>query len=37
MAQPALESKAWTRLLRFEDPLLVKMDGRLGRGVIVRP
>ncbi len=37
MAQPALESKDWTRLLRFEEPLTVKMDGRSGRGVILRP
>jgi hypothetical protein len=37
MAQPALESKEWTRLLRFEEPLVAKMDGRVGRGVILRP
>ena len=37
MAQPTLESKEWTRLLRFEEPLTVKMDGRGGRGVILRP
>ncbi len=37
MAQPALESKKWTRHLRFERPLTVKMDGRGGRGVILRP
>jgi hypothetical protein len=37
MTQPARESKEWTRLLRFQDPLTVKMDGRGGRGVILRP
>ena len=37
MAQPAHESKEWTRLVRFEKPLTVKMDGRGGRGVILRP
>ena len=37
MAQPAREGKDWTRLLRFEEPLTVKMDGRGGRGVILRP
>ena len=33
----SVESKAWTRLLRFEEPLVVKMDGREGRGVILKP
>ena len=37
MAQPAVESKTWSRLLRFESPFTVKMDGRGGRGVILRP
>ena len=37
MAQPAHESKEWTRLLRLEEPFTVKMDGRGGRGVILRP
>ena len=37
MAQPVLESKPGTRLLRFEDPVNVRMDGRSGRGVILRP
>ena len=37
LAQPALERKEWTRLLRFAEPLTVKMDGRGGQGVILRP
>jgi hypothetical protein len=37
MTRPTLEREEWTRLLRFEEALTVKMDGRGGRGVILRP
>jgi CheY-like chemotaxis protein len=36
-AQPALTEAAHVRHLRLESPLLVKMDGRKGEGVILKP
>ena len=36
-ARPAVEEAGFVRHLRFETPLLVKMDGRAGRGIIVKP
>jgi len=35
--QPALDEAGLVRLLRFEQPLTVKMDGRRGEGVILKP
>lgn len=35
--QPALEEAGSVRLLRFAQPLTVKMDGRRGEGVILKP
>ncbi len=35
--QPALDSAGAVRLLQFEEPLTVKMDGRRGEGVILKP
>jgi len=37
LAQPVEASKEWTRHLRFDAPFTAKMDGRGGRGVILRP
>ncbi|HVG08859.1 MAG TPA: PEP/pyruvate-binding domain-containing protein [Thermoanaerobaculia bacterium] len=36
-AQPALSETAHVRHLRLESPILVKMDGRKGEGVILKP
>jgi hypothetical protein len=36
-SQPAMSSRKFTRHLRFELPLLVKMDGRRGKGIITKP
>jgi CheY-like chemotaxis protein len=36
-AQPALSENAHVRHLRLESPILVKMDGRKGEGVILKP
>ena len=36
-ARPALSETAHVRHLRLENPLLVKMDGRRGEGVILKP
>jgi hypothetical protein len=36
-AQPALSEHAHVRHLRLESPILVKMDGRKGEGVILKP
>lgn len=35
--QPAVEERGCVRHLRFPSPLLVMMDGRAGRGVILKP
>jgi CheY-like chemotaxis protein len=35
--QPAIEEKQFVRLLRFERPLLVKINGHQNKGVIVKP
>ena len=37
MAQAPRETKTYTRMLRFEDPLVVRMAGATGRGVIYKP
>ena len=36
-AQPAVQEGPFTRHLRFEQPIVVKMDGRKSRGVILKP
>lgn len=36
-ARPALSETAHVRHLRLDEPLLVKMDGRKGEGVILKP
>ena len=36
-SRPAVEETAFVRHLRFDAPLLVKMDGRSGRGAILKP
>jgi hypothetical protein len=35
--QPAVEEAGPVRLLRFASPVVVRMDGRSGRGVISKP
>jgi hypothetical protein len=37
LAQPALEERNFTRLIRFAHPIVVKMNGRQNRGVILKP
>ncbi len=36
-AQPAVEEASCVRRLRFDEPLIVKMNGRTNEGVILRP
>jgi len=36
-AQPAIEEDGHVRLLEFDAPLVVRMDGRTGEGVILKP
>ena len=36
-AQPAVHSGRYVRHLRFDEPLVVKMDGKHRRGVILKP
>ncbi len=35
--QKALKKRAHTRHLRFKEPLTIKMDGRNGQGIIIKP
>lgn len=35
--QPAIEEKNFTRLLRFDHPVMVKINGHQNRGVILKP
>jgi hypothetical protein len=35
--QPAEEESGWVRHLRFDAPLIVKMDGKRNAGVILKP
>jgi hypothetical protein len=37
LAQPALEIRNDTRLIRFTGPLTVRIDGHHGKGVILKP
>jgi CheY-like chemotaxis protein len=37
LRQPPLKATAWTRLLRFERPLVIKINGHLNKGVILKP
>jgi hypothetical protein len=36
-AQPAVAETTFVRLIRLDEPVLVKMDGRKNRGVILGP
>ena len=36
-AQKCEEERSYARLIRFTQPLVVKMNGKLGRGVILKP
>jgi hypothetical protein len=36
LSQPTIEQKTFTRLVRFEKPLLIKINGHLSKGVILR-
>jgi CheY-like chemotaxis protein len=37
LAQPAIEQKEFTKLVRFEKPLTIKMDGHHNKGIILKP
>lgn len=37
LSQPALEEKVFTRHLRLENPVVVKMNGHQNRGIILKP
>ena len=37
LTQPPLERKEFTRLIRFSQPILIKINGRQNRGVIIKP
>jgi hypothetical protein len=35
--QPSLEEKTFTRLLRFDKPIQIKMNGHHTKGIIFKP
>ncbi len=35
--QPAEEKKNYTRLLHFEDPIIIKMNGKKNKGIVIKP
>ncbi|MGQ9644135.1 MAG: PEP/pyruvate-binding domain-containing protein, partial [Ignavibacterium sp.] len=37
LSNPAIEEKDFTRLLRFEKPIIVKMNGHQSKGIIIKP
>lgn len=37
LRQPALEEKTYTRLVRFDKPLVIKINGHKSKGVILKP
>jgi CheY-like chemotaxis protein len=37
LAQPPLEVKEYTRLIRFKNPIVIKMNGHQNRGIILKP
>ena len=37
LQQPAVETKAYSKHLRFEEPVIVKMNGKENKGIIVKP
>jgi CheY-like chemotaxis protein len=37
LTQPAVEEKVYTRHLRFENSIIVKINGHLNRGIILKP
>ncbi|MEK9137703.1 MAG: JAB domain-containing protein, partial [Bacteroidota bacterium] len=37
LSQPAIEAREYTRHLRFESPVLVKINGHKNRGIILKP
>ncbi len=36
-AQPAIEETQYLRLVRFENPIIIKMDGKKSLGVVMKP
>ncbi len=37
LKQPAEEKKNFTRLLHFDDPILIKMNGKKNKGIVIKP
>jgi len=37
LSQPAEEAKEFTRLLHFENPVVIKMNGQKSKGIILKP
>ena len=37
LAQPIIEEKQYTRLLRFKKPIIIKMNGHDNKGIILKP
>ncbi len=37
LAQPALEQRSATRLIRFTEPLTIRINGHKGKGIILKP
>ena len=37
LSQPPRESRQYTRLIRFERPLTIKINGHQSKGVILKP
>jgi CheY-like chemotaxis protein len=37
LGQPAVETKEFTKLIRFSKPLVIKINGHLNKGIILKP
>jgi hypothetical protein len=37
LAQQAVESKTYTKHIRFNKPLVIKMNGHENKGIIIKP
>lgn len=37
LSKPAVEEKEFTKLIRFKSPIVIKMNGHLSKGIILKP
>lgn len=37
LSKPAVEEKQFTKLIRFENPIIIKMNGQQSKGIILKP